>query len=126
MKSSRPTTTSCGCRSDGRSSRSRLVAVGWCAGALPQRKCRSIRPPNAGEKARQSGRDFMKLALAGALALAMAGAAIADTAWAEPVKTKVTGGTVVGDLADGIATYKGVPYAAPPLGDLRWKAPQPV
>ncbi len=28
---------------------------------------------------------------------------------------------------DGKVTiYKGVPYAAPPVGDLRWKAPQPV
>lgn len=25
-----------------------------------------------------------------------------------------------------IRTFKGVPYAAPPVGDLRWKAPQPI
>ncbi len=29
--------------------------------------------------------------------------------------------------ADGkIQLFKGIPYAAPPIGDLRWKAPQPV
>ena len=28
--------------------------------------------------------------------------------------------------ASGLRIFKGVPFAAPPVGDLRWKAPQPV
>ena len=40
----------------------------------------------------------------------------------------VDGGLISGsyDEVTGITTFKGVPFAAPPVGDLRWKAPQPV
>lgn len=30
------------------------------------------------------------------------------------------------DEVSGITAFKGIPFAAPPVGDLRWKAPQPV
>lgn len=39
---------------------------------------------------------------------------------------RLDGGPISGVLEDGIWTYKGIPYAAPPVGDLRWKEPQPV
>ncbi len=39
---------------------------------------------------------------------------------------KVEGGLVQGTAEGGLAVFRGIPFAAPPIGDLRWKAPQPV
>ena len=43
-----------------------------------------------------------------------------------PEQVKVEQGIVEGTVEDGLTVYKGIPFAAPPVGDLRWKAPQPV
>lgn len=39
---------------------------------------------------------------------------------------KVDGGLVQGTSEDGLMVYKGIPFAAPPVGELRWRAPQPA
>ena len=44
----------------------------------------------------------------------------------QPARVAVAEGTLEGINESGIKTFKGVPFAAPPVGDLRWKAPQPV
>jgi para-nitrobenzyl esterase len=35
-------------------------------------------------------------------------------------------GIVEGDRLEGLRVFKGVPYAAPPVGELRWRAPRPA
>ena len=38
---------------------------------------------------------------------------------------KVEQGTLQGTTENGLTVYRGIPFAAPPVGDLRWRAPQP-
>jgi para-nitrobenzyl esterase len=38
---------------------------------------------------------------------------------------KVKQGEVQGSLVDDVAIFRGLPFAAPPVGDLRWREPKP-
>jgi len=57
--------------------------------------------------------------LIGLLALAWS---LAGGALAAPVRTEA--GAFSGVRQGAVSVFKGVPYAAPPIGDLRWRAPQ--
>jgi para-nitrobenzyl esterase len=53
-------------------------------------------------------------------------AAMTSVVAAEPLIVSIDGGQVQGSVADGVASFRAIPYAAPPVGPLRWKPPQPV
>jgi para-nitrobenzyl esterase len=63
----------------------------------------------------------------GKIAGALLGLAVVFSAGlAHAQQVKIDTGTIEGATADGVTSFKGVPFAAPPLGQLRWRAPQPV
>jgi para-nitrobenzyl esterase len=61
----------------------------------------------------------------GALALQACGGPGADRA-ANLNQVTIDSGTLEGVVDNGVWSFKGIPFAAAPVGDLRWRAPQPV
>lgn len=68
----------------------------------------------------------MKIIWAASIMMALALFSAALPAMAQITRAQVTGGTIAGNFTDGLSEFKGIPFAAPPVGSLRWKAPQPL
>src|SRR4051812_37906539 len=63
------------------------------------------------------------------LAAATLVAAIANASAEIPEQVKIDTGRLAGTVSTGqqrVRAFKGIPFAAPPLGENRWRAPQPV
>jgi para-nitrobenzyl esterase len=45
---------------------------------------------------------------------------------AKPAPVRVETGLVQGVVADGLTVYRGIPFAEPPVGERRWRAPVPA
>src|ERR1700712_2794555 len=69
----------------------------------------------------------MKMYFPFAFLLFVASAAFAQTVnKIKSIQIKTVNGTLEGTNDSGIHAFKGIPFAQPPIGDLRWKEPQPV
>lgn len=80
-------------------------------------------PKVMSHRAAHLGFDIARL-VRGALLTALSAWATATALAAPLVDTE--SGRVAGMQAQEIAVFRGLPYAAPPVGALRWRAPQPA
>ena len=68
---------------------------------------------------------FRRLALLLLPALAIGPMAAAQSAGSAGPQVRTIHGTIEGVIEkSGVRSFKGIPYAAPPIGELRWKEPQ--
>jgi para-nitrobenzyl esterase len=76
---------------------------------------------------RRAASRSTRIALWAALAVPAAGlAGSAFAAAADAPEARVAEGLVRGQLRDGVAVFRSIPYAAPPVGALRFRPPQPA
>ena len=82
-----------------------------------------MKPLTASPRLAGAGGTARPVAIGAALALALFGAARSSAAQV-PLDSGMVAGAATAEGA--VHVFRGIPYAAPPLGELRWRPPQPV
>lgn len=59
------------------------------------------------------------------LAAFVFGMSLLSSPTSDPPRARVAEGELQGAAARGVVSFQGIPYAAPPVGDLRWRPPAP-
>ncbi len=60
------------------------------------------------------------------LTLALLSFALLTACSADPTRVRVEQGEAQGSVRDGVRVFRSLPYAAAPVGERRWRAPQPA
>ncbi|MGH8260181.1 MAG: carboxylesterase/lipase family protein [Steroidobacteraceae bacterium] len=93
----------------------------------PLERVVSDRSPTVAASATRKGSAALSSVIcAVAAVVAMAPRAHGAEAQAAAMRVRVDGGVVQGAIEKGVMAFKGIPFAAPPVGPLRWRPPQPV
>src|SRR2546430_472576 len=67
----------------------------------------------------------MRISIGKLALLLSASVSIAAAQQSSPLQVKTETGIVEGKMQGSSRAFLGIPYAAPPVGELRWKAPAP-